>query len=86
MTERERSTARFGGRFDLSPTGSRASASPAPNLTRQRIREDERWVQGVRSEPCSCGGTIVQYLGETPADLVRVHNATPEHQAWRHRG
>lgn len=37
----------------------------------------------VRHEPCACGRPLVQRRGETIEDVVRQHQLTARHRAWR---
>ena len=57
---------------------------PAPPLDSYRrpwshpVNEDRE-----RLEWCACGIYVVQHSGEAITAVVRRHNATPQHQAWR---
>ena len=82
MNGQERPTAQC-IRVDVSSEEPRASAAPASR--HWHYREDPRWIDGVRIEPCLCGGRIVAFLGHDLTEIVAVHNATDQHQAWRAR-
>lgn len=40
-------------------------------------------VTDLRSEPCVCGGKLVRNRGQSVYSVVRNHNETTLHQAWR---
>lgn len=76
-----RPTAPQGGRFDLSPSASSASASPASSEA--RLFDAYRGARSPIEElPCVCGG-MVRANPESPATGVQAHNYTARHRAWR---
>lgn len=54
----------------------RLDSYPAPS-------ESAQW--GIRVEDCACGGMVVARPGEPVMRVVRAHQATQIHAAWRER-
>ena len=58
---------------------------PAPPLDSYQSKP---WTRSFnedreRLEWCACGIYVVQHRGESIQGVVRRHNDTPQHQAWR---
>lgn len=82
MNGRERpSTARQGGRFDMSASAARASVAAPADREADLFRGYSRIGPRRRTEPCMCGQDITAEVGWEHA-AVEEHNRTPVHRAW----
>lgn len=83
MNGQVRPTARQGGRFDVSPAASSASAAPASSedLLMRGYRNTDP-AGGLETRPCACGG-IVTADPDAPGRGVAAHQFTGRHKAWR---
>lgn len=89
MTEQARPTASI-RRVDMSPAEQRASAPPVTEALLFRaygnVGEGQRGIFRVvdRQEvSCNCGGTLVRVGGQSVDDVVKAHNESALHRAWR---
>lgn len=58
---------------------------PAPAWETYRPLGSRVGVDIERTEPCACGGRIVQLVGQSAPAVVADHNATTRHGRWRER-
>lgn len=89
MTAQARPTASI-HRVDMSPGEQRASAPPVTEALLFRAYGDvgpgQRGLFRVvdRQEmPCACGGMLVRMGGQDVDEVVKTHNDSALHRAWR---
>lgn len=89
MTEQARPTASI-HRVDVSPGEQRASAPPVTEALLFRAYGNVgAGQQGLfrvvdrQETACNCGGKLVRMAGESVENVVRTHNESALHRAWR---